>query len=142
MSARDQIHRIVEEALRNDGWTITHDPLTISVDEGNDYFQIDLGAEKIITAEKGKTRIAVEVKSFARSAVLYDFHDALGQFIDYRDALMESEMEADRILYLAISRAAWHNLSGKKFIQRQIRRYQLKFVVIRLSTKRVESWIE
>jgi hypothetical protein len=44
---------------------------------------IDLGAEKLIAAEKDGSYIAVEVKSFLQSSVLSDFHTALGQFLNY-----------------------------------------------------------
>jgi XisH protein len=61
--ARDIFHDLVKEALIADGWLITDDPLTLLTRiEGG--ISTDLGAEKIIVAEKGVTRIAVEVKSF------------------------------------------------------------------------------
>ena len=45
-----------------DGWTITHDPLAIPVDGTN--LLIDVGAERVVTAERKGERIAVEVKAF------------------------------------------------------------------------------
>src|SRR5437588_7300958 len=62
MSRLDVYHDAVRHALEKDGWTITHDPLTLSVG-GRDIY-IDLGAEMPIAAEKEGRRIAVEVKSF------------------------------------------------------------------------------
>ena len=61
--ARDIFHNIVKEALIKDGWTVTDDPLVLlsKVDGG---LETDLGAEKMLIAEKGLTKIAVEVKSF------------------------------------------------------------------------------
>ena len=53
---------MLREALDKDGWTITHDPLTVPVDDTNLF--IDIGAERLVTAERGTERIAVEVKSF------------------------------------------------------------------------------
>jgi hypothetical protein len=48
---------------------------------------IDLGAEKVLEAEKEGQKIAVEVKSFMEASLMSAFHLALGQFIDYRHAL-------------------------------------------------------
>ena len=35
MPALDQDHHIVRHALEKDGWTITHDPLTLTVGQDN-----------------------------------------------------------------------------------------------------------
>lgn len=53
----------VKNALTRDGWAITHDPLTIEYDKRD--LHIDLGAERLITAERGTDKIAVEIKTFA-----------------------------------------------------------------------------
>jgi hypothetical protein len=64
--AKDLIHSLVRQALENDGWEIMNDPLIIPLAEDNQAFEIDLAAEKFITAEKGKRKIAVEIKSFTQ----------------------------------------------------------------------------
>ncbi|GAA6621705.1 hypothetical protein NUACC26_075250 [Scytonema sp. NUACC26] len=91
MPARDAFHNAVKNALITDGWKITHDPFPVSFELGDMY--IDLGAEKILAAEKDGQKIAVEVKSFIRTTAIYEFHTALGQFINYRLALSEQEPE-------------------------------------------------
>lgn len=50
MPAYDRYHEAVRNALVKDGWTITDDPLTLSVGKRSLY--VDLGAEQIISAEK------------------------------------------------------------------------------------------
>ena len=85
MAAKDLYHDHVRKALETDGWTIMHDPL--SVKWLGRSLQIDLGAERIIAAEKGNERIAVEVKSFIGDSPIEDLRDALGQFVIYRSAL-------------------------------------------------------
>ena len=60
--ARDLYHPHVIDALVRDGWTVTHDPLTVRIG-AKDMF-VDLGAERLVAAEKGERKIAVEVKSF------------------------------------------------------------------------------
>ncbi len=60
--ARDKFHQEVRQALIKDGWTITDDPLYIKV--GKIPIHIDIGAEKLIGAEKEGEKIAVEIKTF------------------------------------------------------------------------------
>lgn len=62
MPAKDTYHDAVKTALTKDGWTITDDPLYLKC--GYKDLFIDLGAEQLLAAEKGKRKIAVEVKSF------------------------------------------------------------------------------
>jgi hypothetical protein len=84
MPAYDTFHDAVKNALIKDGWTITNDPLVIEFGLLNVY--IDLGAERLIAAERGNERIAVEIKSFMGPSLLTDFHLAMGQFLNYRNA--------------------------------------------------------
>jgi hypothetical protein len=83
MPAKDIYHDTVKNALIKEGWTITHDQLFIQFDEVEMY--IDIGAEKVLEAEKYGQQIAV--KSFVEPSLMSAFHLALGQFIDYRHAL-------------------------------------------------------
>lgn len=50
--ARDIYHQIVREALEADGWTITADPFIIK--SIGLRFEIDLAAEQVFAAERGK----------------------------------------------------------------------------------------
>lgn len=54
MAARDQYHDWVKETLINEGWVISHDPLSIRI--GKIGIQIDLGLENLIGAEKNTTK--------------------------------------------------------------------------------------
>ncbi|QDK81376.1 hypothetical protein EXU85_23305 [Spirosoma sp. KCTC 42546] len=56
--ARDIFHPIVREVLLNDGWTITHDPYPIRV-KGRSY-EVDLGAEQLVAAEKGLKKLLLK----------------------------------------------------------------------------------
>jgi hypothetical protein len=82
---------VVKRALQQDGWTITHDPLPYRVED-----VIDLGAERILGAERDNIKIAVEVKSFLSPSPLTDLHEAIGQFVLYQQFL--AELEPERIL--------------------------------------------
>jgi hypothetical protein len=98
MSAKDRVHQQVVNALRKDGWTITHDPFKVRWKTRK--LQVDLGAEKLIAAEKEAGKIAVEIKSFIGANDLEDLYNAIGQFILYRKALRK--VAPERVLFLAI----------------------------------------
>ncbi len=98
MSARDAFHDAVRTALERDGWMITHDPLTLEFGLGSLY--VDLGAERVIAAQRENEKIAVEVKSFLSGSAVSEFHTALGQYLNYR--LLMREQYPEYKLYLAI----------------------------------------
>ncbi len=70
MSAKDIFHDNCKNALIKDGWTITDDPLSLKIGE-RDLF-VDLGAEKLLVAEKADKKIAVEIKSFVNRSEMRD----------------------------------------------------------------------
>ena len=98
MPAKDTYHDAVRNALVKDGWTITDDPFRLIW--GDRDFYADLGAERVVAAEKAGKRIAVEVKSFLGASQMHDLEMALGQFMLYRSIL--EEQEPGRVLFLAI----------------------------------------
>jgi hypothetical protein len=77
MPAKDLFHDAVRKALEHDGWQITHDPLFVEIDDIK--YEIDLGAEELVAAEKGGRKIAIEIKTFLAPSLTYEFHAALGQ---------------------------------------------------------------
>ncbi|NEN93676.1 MAG: fatty-acid synthase, partial [Okeania sp. SIO3H1] len=99
MPAKDFYHDIVKNALIKDGWTITNDPYILSIGK-RDLF-VDLGADKLLSAEKGLKKIAVEIKSFTSLSRVNDLEKALGQYILYYDIIQD--IEPERLLYLAIT---------------------------------------
>ena len=137
MSAKDIVHEIVREALEKDGWVITHDPLFLRVSENIGMF-LDLAANKVIIANRETLKIAVEVKSFVGLSAVTDFHLAIGQFLNYRLAL--EELEADRILYLAIPDDIYHNFFQDSFIQKVIDNYSIKLLIINTQQGEILSW--
>ncbi len=138
--ARDLIHEIVKKAMEDDGWTITDDPYLLKLVGDKRSYEVDLGAEKLIGFEKGVEKILVEIKSFAGSSVLHQFHKMLGQFLDYSDAIEEGKI--DKTLYLAVSTNTFERLIAIEFLHRRIKKYGLKFIVINLSEIKIVSWIK
>jgi hypothetical protein len=138
MPAKNIYHDAVVHALTADGWTITHDPLTISYG-GKDLF-VDLGAERIaIAAERGGQRIAVEVQSFLNPSPVRDLQEAVGQFEIYRTVLAETE--PDRLLYLAVPRRVHESVLSEAFGRLVVTRLQLRLLVFDEQQEKVITWI-
>ncbi len=137
MAAKDIFHNVVKTALQKDGWLITDDPLTIRVDAFTDLF-IDLGAQKLLAAEKQGQKIAVEIKTFLGQSAVTDFHMAMGQFTNYRYALADSEPE--RVLYLAIPLNAYNEFFTRPFIQSVIQRGQVSLIVYDVENEEIVRW--
>lgn len=58
MPTRDAYHHIVRTALEKESWQITHDPLRLVLGRRKGY--VDLAAEKLLAAQRGTRKIAVE----------------------------------------------------------------------------------
>lgn len=122
MPAHDHDHDAVVAALVADGWTVTADPLHLRY-AGDDLY-IDLAAERLIAAEKGPQRIAVEIKSFGGPSEMADLHAAVGQFVVYREVLADMDPQCE--LYLAVTEQVrvevFESGIARLMLARQIRR--------------------
>jgi hypothetical protein len=125
-------------ALQNDGWTITHDPLTIPY--GKTEVLIDLGAERLLAAEREGRRIAVEIKSFINPSPIRDLKEAIGQFALYTDALGDFPGEADRTLYLAIRLETYNDVFLDATGQRLIQRGRVRLIVFDPTEEVILLW--
>lgn len=101
-------------------------------------FKIDLGAERLIAAERAGEKIAVEIKSFASNSAVSDFHTALGQFLNYQIALEEKEPE--RQLYLAVPVDAYETFFQTRLAQIAVRRHQLKLIIYEPIMEMIVGW--
>lgn len=137
MPARDIYHPIFKNALIKDGWKITHDPLKLQWGKKDLY--VDLGAEKLIAAEKENLKIAVEVKSFVGRSDIDDLEKALGQYILYHDIL--SKKEPDRALYLAVHEDIFRDLFEEPIGQLLIENNRLRLVIFNPSMEVITKWI-
>ena len=136
MAAKDAYHNTVIVALKKDGWLITHDPLILELSSGR--LEVDLGAERLIAAQKDRTQIAVEIKSFLAPSLTSEFHKALGQFLNYRVALKVKE--PNRILFLAIPAKVYRNFFTGELAQLSIREYNVKLLVFDPEREVIVEW--
>ncbi|MEY2914956.1 MAG: hypothetical protein RLZZ184_4265 [Cyanobacteriota bacterium] len=136
MSARDLFHQAVVNALLKEQWLITHDPLEIQL--GETKLKIDLGAERLIAADKGEEKIAVEIKSFATNSPVSDFHTALGQFLNYQIILEETQSE--RVLYLAVPNDTYISFFQTRLAQIAVEKYNIKIIVYDPIVEVIVKW--
>ena len=138
MSRKDLFHEAVRRGLEKEGWHISSDPLELRWEEVR--VKIDLAAEKLIAAERGEEKIAVEIKSFISPSPISDFHLALGQFLTYRIFLKEKE--PDRQIYLAVPAEVHKTFFQSRFAQVAIEQHQLKIIVYNPAAEEITQWIK
>lgn len=134
--AKDLFHQAVRKALEKDNWLITDDPLNLKL--GGVDMYVDLGAEKLLAAERAGQKIAVEIKTFGGRSEIAEFHLALGQFLNYRLALQISDPE--RELFLAVPEIIYETFFSLEFIRMSIANYQIKLLVYEPITEAITLW--
>jgi hypothetical protein len=137
VSARDIYHNTVRLALEKDGWTITHDPFPLQI--GKKRLSADLGAERLISAEKELQKIVVEVKSFVGQSDVKDLQQALGQYVLYHQIL--NEMEIKRVLYLAISQPTFNSVFSIELGQILLKNQIVRLIVFDDESEVIVQWI-
>ncbi|NJL41150.1 MAG: fatty-acid oxidation protein subunit alpha [Leptolyngbyaceae cyanobacterium SM1_4_3] len=136
MAAKDIFHDAARRALEKDGWLITDDPLFLRF--GGLEMYIDLGAERLLAAERNGEKIAVEIKSFISPSATSEFSTALGQFLKYQLAL--EEVQPDRLLYLAIPADAYRDFFTLELPRLLIQRYQVRLIVYDPEEEVITQW--
>jgi hypothetical protein len=141
MPARDIYHNAVKAALIQDGWIVTHDPYRLEYGGKNAY--IDLGAERealdmVLAAERGTTRIAVEIKTFTGLSLLADLEQAVGQYVLYQTWMRRTEPE--RILYLAVDQETAIGVFAEEFGRVIADDIQIRLIVVDMRSERIVTW--
>lgn len=137
MPAKDIYHNQVKNALIKDGWTITHDPLRLKW--GSKDMYADLGAEKLLVAQKAEKKIAVEIKTFVSISEVNALENALGQYLLYRSVIGRTEPE--RQLYLAIPNVAYVDVFEEPLGKLIIEDYQLNLLIFDVNLEEILQWI-
>jgi hypothetical protein len=137
MPRKDLYHDLVAQALIQEGWIITDDPLRLSYGGRNVY--ADLGAEQPIGAEKAGRKIAVEVKSFVGESDVHELGISIGQYRMYCDIL--AEVEPDREPYLAVPLHAYDGILKEPLGQLLIQREQVRLIIFDQKQGGIRQWI-
>ncbi|TAE41740.1 MAG: XisH protein [Runella slithyformis] len=138
MARKDIFHQAVRVALEKEGWIITDDPLDLTTGEVE--LLADLGAERVIAAQRANEKIAVEIKSFVGQSPVSEFHKALGQYENYRLSL--EELEPDRPIWLAVPLLAWNDFFQRPFIQKAIKRHKIELIIFDSDNETILQWIK
>jgi XisH protein len=138
MAAKDRFHELVKQSLIQDNWIITDDPLLVRYGPTN--LKVDLGAERVIGAQKKSEQIAVEIKSFLDPSAVNDFHAAIGQYLHYQLGFKYNQWE--RKLYLAVPSDIYHSEFHKPLFQDSVQTYHVKILVCTTDPAGIEQWIE
>jgi XisH protein len=136
--AKDIYHETVKIALKKAGWHITHDPLTLKLSKRRVY--IDLGAERLIAAERGNEQIAVEIKSFIGLSILTDFYKALGQYQLYILGLKKRFPNYE--LYLAMPEDSYITLQADDILAEFLVELQLRILIFDPYSETITKWIK
>lgn len=136
--AKDIIHEPVKAAIEKAGWRITNDQYTVQFAEFTMY--ADLAAERVIAAQRGNDKIAVEIKSFVKRSPVQDIRDALGQYMMYRAYL--TKIEPDRKLYMATSARAYRDVFSLKAVQFLVQQFAIAMIVVDIEKQEVTLWNE
>lgn len=135
--AKDIYHYNVRAALEKDGWIITDDPLTLQF--GSRGVFVDLGAKKLLAAEREGQKIAVEIKSFVGKSLVKDWENAIGQYTLYLKIL--SKKEPHRTLYLAITEEIYTSFFNEDIVQVVMADGVIKIIVVDTIQEVITRWI-
>jgi len=136
MPAKDTYHDAVKNALIKDGWTITHDPLKLKWGINNMY--VDLGAERLVAAEKGGQQIAVEIKSFVGLSEINDLENAMGKYVVYHSVMTRTE--PNRVLYLAVHQEAFSDVFEDPLGKLLLEDYGVRLIVFDSQKEEILKW--
>ncbi|HET6573435.1 MAG TPA: element excision factor XisH family protein [Fimbriiglobus sp.] len=138
MPAKNIHHDAVIAALVADGWTITDDPLYLSVEDRKLF--VDLAAERnTIAAERDDKKIAVEVQSFAGGSAVRDLQEALGQYAMYRVIL--ARQHPDRPLFMAVPRVVYDGILSEQLGRIVVADLNIRVLVFDPDLREVVRWI-
>ncbi len=137
MAKRDIYHYPARRALEKEGWTVTHDPYRLEI--GEKQLEADLGAEQLISAEKGLKKIIVEVKSFVGQSDVNDLKEAIGQYVVYLRIL--NKLHIERTLYLAVRETTFESVFERELGRLFWEDHFVYFIVFDEEMEVITRWI-
>ncbi|MFB2878337.1 element excision factor XisH family protein [Floridanema aerugineum] len=137
MPQYDLYHDEVKNALIKDGWTITDDPYTLEYKGLRLY--IDLGAEKLLAAEREEQKIAIEIKVFNSISQVTELQKAIGQYNMYRSILRR--VSPERKLYLAVTQEVYRDFFQQPAIQDIVSDQSIDFIIFDPEREVIIQWL-
>jgi hypothetical protein len=81
----------------------------------------------------------VEVKSFVTLSLVYEFHQAIGQYIHYRMALRS--LQPQRILYLGLPTEVYERFLQARFFRDSLEENQVNLLLVDTRLEEVVQWL-
>ena len=100
---------------------------------------MDIGAERLLGAERGTEKIAVEVKTFGSPSPIADLGQAIGQYGLYEDVL--EVVEPERTLYLAIPAKIFAEIFAERIGQISLKKRIKRAFVYAPDAEEIIQWI-
>jgi hypothetical protein len=139
MAARDLYYDLVKNALRQEGWRITHNPLRLRLPAPSQQVrQSEAAEEPLLAAEKAERKIAVLVKSLVDRCDMADLHQAVGQVQRYRARLYATD--SDRVLYLAVRQTTYREYFADAIGARLLASQHILCLVFDPRTETIVCW--
>ena len=138
MPAKDRYHENLKNALIKDGWNVTDDPFHLKWGKKDLY--VDLAAEKLLIAEKGTEKIAVEIKTFSGDSEVADLEHAIGQYFTYLAVM--SRNYPDRVLYIAVHEDVFTDIFEEEPLGKLILEdYKIPLIVFNPKREVIVRWV-
>jgi hypothetical protein len=134
--AKDLFHDAVKTALIKEGWTITHDPYPLKI--AKRHLFIDLGAERIVAAQREQKTIAVEIKSFVSPSPIQDLHKVVGQYMNYLIVLRRDD--PNRKLFLAVPVEVYRSFFQERDIWELVETIAIPLIVYDDQQQEILHW--
>jgi hypothetical protein len=137
MPAQDLYHDVVRDALRQDGWRITHTALQLKV-------RAESRAEELwegpwLIADKDERKVAVAVDSFVGHSNLVDITQTWRQLGLSRPQL--HAMDADRVVYLAVRQATYSACFAGGEGELVLAKEHMRLLVFDPRTEAIIQWV-
>jgi hypothetical protein len=137
MPTRDLYHDVVRDALRKDGWRITHTALQLKA-------QAESSAEDLwegpwLIADKDERKVAVAVRSFVGRSHLADIIQTWAQLGLSRPRL--HAMDSDRVVYLAVRQATYSACFAGAEGERVLAKEHMQLLVFDPRAEVIVQWV-
>ena len=137
MPAQDLYHDVVRDALRKDGWRITHTALQLKT-------RAEFGAGELweglwLIADKDERKVAVATSSFVGRSSPADITQTWGQLAFSRPQL--HAMDSDRVVYLAVRQATYSACFGGTEGDLLLEKEHMQLLVFDPRTEVIVQWV-
>jgi hypothetical protein len=140
MAGRDLYYDLVKNALRKDGWRITHNPLHLRLPTNDDTRtkQGEAAEALLLGAEKDERKIAVLVKSFVDHCDAADLQKALAHLRLYHTRLHATA--PDHTLYLAVRQTTYRDYFTGSVGEQLLASQPILFMVFDPRSEAIVNW--